>query len=162
MALFWADLLSGLQNSDWAVAIRQSAWLYPALEVMHLVGISLLTGAAFMFDLRLLGFSRHLPVSQLADHVLPWSRRGLWLVVPSGLLLFITNAPDLAANNTFWLKMGLFVAAGLNAGLFHLLVYRSVSVWEIKSSAPPAAQVAAISSIILWLAIIACGRWLAY
>lgn len=129
---------------------------------MHLAGISLLTGAAFMFDLRLLGFSRHLPVSQLANHVLPWSRRGLWLVVPSGLLLFITNAVELAANNTFWLKMGLFAAAGINAGLFHLLVSRSVSGWEINKTTPPGAQVAAIFSIFLWLSIIACGRWLAY
>lgn len=162
MALFWADPLLVLENSGWAVAIRQSAWLYPALEVIHLIGISLLTGAAFMFDLRLLGFSRHLSVSQLAQHVLPWSRRGLWLVIPSGLLLFITNAADLAANNTFWLKMGLLAAAGINAGLFHLLVYRSVTVWEINKSTPSAAQIAAASSIILWLSIIACGRWLAY
>ena len=162
MPFFCAELLQALENSAWSVSIRQSTWLYPALEVIHLIGIALLTGGAFLFDFRLLGFSRSLPVSMLAQHVLPWSRRGLWMVVPSGLLLFITNASDLSINTTFWLKMILLGAAIVNAALFHLFIYPSVKAWEINKAAPPTARLTAIFSIVTWLAIIACGRWLAY
>jgi hypothetical protein len=118
MAAILADLLRWLENTTWAITIRQSPWLYPALEVVHIVGIVLLAGSAFMFDLRLLGFARELPVKALANHLLSWSRRGLLLVIPSGISLFITDALDLGYDPTFWLKMTLLVLAGLNAWLF--------------------------------------------
>ena len=126
-----ASWLLWLENTSWAVGIRQSLWLYPILEIIHIAGIVLLAGAAIMFDLRLLGFSRNLPVASLARHLLTWSKRALILVIPSGLLLFITNAEAIGMDPTFWLKMLLLVCAGL-------------------------------FSIGAWLAIIACGRLLAY
>ncbi len=79
-----------MENTTWATGIRQSMWLYPALEIVHIVGIVVLVGAAFMFDLRLLGFSKRLPLPRLASYLLPWSARGLLLIVPSGILLFST------------------------------------------------------------------------
>ena len=84
--------LSWLENLVLAESIRGSLWLYPALEIVHLVGIVLLVGAAFMFDLRLLGLSKNLPPVHLSRHLLPWSQRGLLLIIPSGILLFITHA----------------------------------------------------------------------
>lgn len=69
-----AELLQGLEDSALASAIRASSWLYPFLEIVHILGIVLLVGAAFLFDLRLLGFSQNLPVPDLARHLLPWSQ----------------------------------------------------------------------------------------
>ncbi|MDO1447640.1 hypothetical protein Q0590_15325 [Rhodocytophaga aerolata] len=151
-----------LENTDLSVAIRQSLWLYPGLEIIHIIGITLLVGAAFMFDLRLLGFSAYLPVVGLADHLLPWSRRGLALVIPSGILLFITNALALSTDPTFWLKMALLLLAGINVAIFHRLTFRSSASWNEKMATPTGAKLAAGASLILWIAIIACGRLLAY
>lgn len=162
MAATYIDWLQALEKTTWAIAIRQSVWLYPALEIMHIVGIALLVGAAFLFDLRLLGFSKQLPVTGLAQHLLAWSRRGLLLIIPSGFLLFITNAEALGQDRTFWLKMILLVLAGLNATVFHAYTYRLVMRWDTNLIAPVGAKLAAVSSIILWIAIIACGRLLAY
>ncbi len=145
-----------------AVAIRQSVWLYPALEIIHIVGIVLLVGPAFMFDLRLLGFARKISVAALADYLLPWSRRSLILVIPSGLFLFATNATTLAYDAMFWLKMGLLVVAGLNALVFHRFTFPTVSARGEMMRFPTAARAAAIASILLWLSIITCGRLLAY
>ena len=78
-----------LETSAPAVAMRQWLWLYPSIEITHIVGFVVLVGSAFMFDLRLLGLSRALPVSAMATHLLPWARLALLLVVPSGVL--ITN-----------------------------------------------------------------------
>ena len=160
MATFYADLLYWLENVLIAVSIRQSTWLYPAIEVGHLVGIIVLVGPAFMFDLRLLGFAKDLPIPALANHLLLWSRRGLWLVVPSGLLLFITDAQTLGVDATFWWKMGLLLLAGLNALVFH--TYTFSADWKSNKATPIGAKVAALFSIGLWLGVIVCGRWLAY
>ncbi len=154
-------MLQWLEDSSWAIAIRQSSWLYPMLEIVHITGITLLVGPAFMFDLRLLGFSKSLPISALAQHLLPWSRSGLIMIVPSGLLLFITNAVTLAYDEVFLVKMILLVVACLNALFFHRFTFRSLCQDEI-SILPRTAKVTACISIIVWLFIIACGRLLAY
>jgi hypothetical protein len=151
-----------IENSSVASSIRQSIWVYPGIETVHIIGIVLLVGPAFMFDLRLLGFSARLPVTDLAHYLLPWSRLGLALVIPSGILLFITNATVLIVDPTFWLKMLLLVIAGFNVVLFHSVTFRSVHSWNKETLTPKTARLAAICSIIVWLAIITCGRLLAY
>jgi hypothetical protein len=156
------SMLQGLEDLSWAVAIRQSSWLYPMLEIVHIVGIVLLVGPAFMFDVRLLGFSKKILAVELAQHLLPWSQRGLLLIVPSGLLLFITNAATLGYNPVFWIKMLLLVVACLNALLFHRFTFPLVSARNEITKPLLAAKVTACISIIVWLAIIACGRLLAY
>jgi Family of unknown function (DUF6644) len=154
--------LQWLEDSSLAAAIRQSLWLYPGIEIVHITGIVILVGPALIFDLRLLGFAKKIPVPVLADYLLSWSRRGLFLVIPSGLLLFITNATTLAYDPVFWLKMTLLVVAGLNALFFHRFTLIKISSpgESYKVRAPGIG--AAIVSIVSWIAIIACGRLLAY
>ena len=156
-----AGLLQGLEDSTLAGAIRQSSWLYPFLEIFHILGIVLLVGAAFLFDLRLLGFSRKLPVPDLARHLLPWSRRGLYLIVPSGLLLFSTNAMALANDPVFHIKLIMLIVGGLNAGFFQRFLAPSSPNWE-HGITPRSAKVIAVCSIVVWVVVIACGRLLAY
>jgi len=145
-----------------ALVIRQSLWAYPALEVIHILGIVFMVGAAFMFDLRLLGFSRNIRVTELAQHLLPWSRGGLYLIVPSGFLLFITNAQALGTDTTFWLKMGLLLLGGLNVLVFHKFFFVSEIDQKAGTSSPFTFKISAIVSLIVWTAVIGCGRWLAY
>jgi uncharacterized membrane protein YbaN (DUF454 family) len=151
-----------LETSAIAVAMRQWLWLYPIVEIVHIVGFVVLVGAAAMFDLRLLGLSRHLPVRGLAWHLLPWARVGLLLILPSGLLMFTAHATEMAANPAFRVKLACIAAAGLNAWLFHRGVFQSVSRWDQQAAAPTAAKIAAIASLMLWISVIACGRLLAY
>ena len=151
-----------LETSSVAVAMRQWLWLYPIVEIVHIVGFVVLVGAAVMFDVRLLGLSRHLPVTGMARHLLPWARGSLLLVIPSGLLMFIAHATEMAANPAFRLKLACLVAAGLNALLFHRGVFSSVNVWNQASVAPTLAKMAALVSLVLWVCIITCGRLLAY
>ncbi len=157
------ESLEWLENSSVAMAVRQSLWAYPALEVVHILGIVLMVGGAFMFDLRLLGFSRKLHVGILARHILPWSQRGLFLlIIPSGFLLFITNAKTLGTDTTFWLKMGLLLLGGMNVLTFHRFFFPATKDPEEGKSFPIQVKISAVISIIVWTAVIACGRWLAY
>ena len=156
-------MLQWLEDSWLAAAIRQSLWLYQALEIMHIVGIVLLVGPALMFDARLLGLSPSLDVTSLSRHLLPWARRSLiLLIIPSGFLLFITNAVSLAGDAVFWLKLSLLAVAIVNAFIFHRFVFRPGNSWDSNKSLPTGAKVNAVLSIVLWLMIIACGRLLAY
>lgn len=159
MFSFIAQGADWLENTSWAVSIRQSLWLYPALEIVHIVGIVLLVGAAFMFDLRLLGFSKSLPVSGISRHFLPWSRRGLWLIIPSGILLFMTNAKSLSADPMFWLKMVLLVVSAINILVFHRFIFKNHAEQTELSAF---SKISACVSIVVWIGVIACGRLLAY
>lgn len=157
-----AAWLVWLETSAVAVAMRQWLWLYPIVEIIHIVGFVVLVGAAIMFDLRLLGVSRALPVTGMERHLLRAARLSLLLVVPSGLLMFVAHATEMADNPAFRLKLVLLLAAAVNAGVFHRAPLRSVTQWDRHARAPFAARVAAALSLVLWIGVITCGRLLAY
>jgi hypothetical protein len=156
-----ADVFEWLDSTHLAVSIRQSPWLFPAIEIVHIVGFIFLVGSAFLFDVRLLGIARKLSVKDVANYVLPWSRRSLLVVLPTGFLLFISQAKALSTNGVFGLKLILILFAFTNAGIFHRFTFRSVSNWP-TSETPTAAKAAAIISLVLWMSVITCGRLIAY
>src|SRR5512134_2200018 len=151
-----------IEGSAVGVAMRQSLWLYPAVEIVHLAGIGLLFGSIAILDLRLLGLSRDLPLRRLASHILPWTAASFLLIVPSGLAMFTAHASDFIASPLFALKMGLILAAGVNAALFHAGAMRTAADWDVNRAPPRAARVAAALSLLFWVSVIACGRLLAY
>jgi hypothetical protein len=155
-------VLGWLAATPLSDAMRGSIWLYPIVEIFHIFGFVILVGAAVMFDLRVLGLSRNISVQALGRHLLPWSVSGLLLVVPAGLMMFSAHPHDFASNGVFLLKLGLIGTAGLNAALFHVGVYRSVTGWDKETPAPGVAKMQAMLSIALWIAVISCGRLLAY
>lgn len=154
--------LTWLEQSALATWARQSTWGYPALEIAHIVGFTVLVGAAVMFDLRLLGFSRGLPVAAAARHLLRWSVSSLLLVVPTGLLLFAANATGTWSNNAFRLKLVLLALAGLNALVFRLRHTAAIATWAEAGRIPISAKVSAVASLLLWIGVITCGRLIAY
>jgi hypothetical protein len=156
-----AAWLVWLETSAPAAAMRNWLWLYPIVEIVHIIGFVVLVGAAVMFDLRLLGVSRALPASAMARHHLPWARAALLLVVPTGALMFIAHATEFAGNPAFRVKLILLAAAGLNALLFHRGAFRSVAGWESDVAVPVTARAAAVASLVLWVGVIAAGRLLA-
>ena len=145
-----------------ARAMRENLWLYPAVEIVHIVGFVLLVGSVVMFDLRVLGLSKQVSVTALARHLLPWSVAALLLIVPSGLAMFSAHANDFLGNRAFQVKMALLLAAGINAGIFHTGPFQTVAAWDTGATAPVGARVSVALSIAIWVAIIACGRLLAY
>ncbi|HUG75919.1 MAG TPA: hypothetical protein VML57_00360 [Burkholderiales bacterium] len=158
--------LGAIEASPLGEAMRTWLWLYPSVEVVHIVGIGLLFGSVAVLDLRLLGFSRVISVRRLAAHVLPWTASSFLLIVPSGLLMFTAHASEFIQSEVFVVKLLLILAAGLNAALFHAITFRTADVWDSeemrKLPPPPSARASAAISLVLWVAVIACGRLLAY
>jgi len=158
--------LAALEASGLGQAMRQWLWLYPAVETVHIVGIALLFGSIAVLDVRLIGFSRGIPVRALVRQVLPWSIGSFALIVPSGLLMFVAHATDFISSPLFAVKLCLIMAALLNAGLFHAITFRTADVWDSEEMRnlppPPSARLAGVLSLALWASVIACGRLLAY
>src|SRR5687768_18572705 len=92
-----------------ARAMRESLWLYPSVEIVHILGFVTLVGSVAMFDLRVLGLSKAIPVRALARHLLPWSVGAFLLIAPSGLLMFTAHAGDFLGNRDFQLMMSLLI-----------------------------------------------------
>lgn len=155
----WAGSLEGTGLSR---ALRGSTWLYPCLETAHILGFVVLVGSIVMFDVRLLGASKHLAVSELGAHLRRWSLASVALVVPTGLLLFTAHPLALANNPVFGVKLAAIALAALNALVYHRGVHRSVATWDKAVRVPRAAQLHAIASLALWLTTLTCGRFLAY
>jgi hypothetical protein len=127
---------------------------YPLLEVVHIAGIALLVGNLALFELRVWGFGAALPIQPLARLALPLALAGFGLIALSGLLMFAGQPQELLANRTFVLKMTLVMLAGLNAAAFHA-----------RGSLQRLDRIArgrTVVSLGLWLAVIICGRWIAY
>ena len=154
--------LTWIERSPLAVTLREHPWFYPGVEVCHILGFVILVGAAAMFDLRLLGFSRTISVTALAGHLLPWARAGLALAAPTGLLLFISDAVTLAANPAFQLKLIVIALAILNTMVFHRWTARSLPAWDVAEPTPIGAKLAAIVSLTLWTGAVVGGRLIAY
>lgn len=151
-----------LQASPLGQSMRGEVWLYPIVEVVHIIGFAVLVGSVILFDLRLLGWSKDIPITALARHLLIWALAALLLIVPAGLMMFAAHPDDFASNGVFILKLCLIAAAGANAVLFHVGVYRSVTHWNVRQTSPCLARCHAVLSIALWIGVVTCGRLLAY
>ncbi len=129
-------------------------WAYPLLEVVHIVGVALLLGNLVLFELRALGLGAALPADGLARLALPVALTGFGLAAASGLIMFASQPGDLIANRWFVIKMGLVMLAGLNAAMFHAR--------DGVSKLDTVAKAQTLLSMGLWIAVITCGRWIAY
>lgn len=154
--------LAAIERLPLAIAMRHELWLYPAVEIFHIIGFVTLVGSIIVLDMRLLGLSKALPVSLLARHTLPWSMGALLLIVPTGLLMFVAHAGDFIGNPAFVTKMSLLFCAATNAAVFHAGVFRGVAGWDNGVATPAAAKIHALISLLIWLGVLSCGRLLAY
>jgi hypothetical protein len=135
-------------------ALATHAWAYPALEVAHILGIALLVGNLVLLEARVWGAGRELPIAPLARLSLSLALGGFALVAASGLLMFGSQPSELIANRAFVVKMGLVMLAGLNAAAFHA----RGGLQRLDRMA----RAQTLISLGLWLAVMICGRSIAY
>jgi hypothetical protein len=155
--------LEWLEGSWAGVAVRESDWMFPSIETFHLFGIIIVVASTMALDLRLLNWwLRPWRASVVARGLLPWTWAGFALMVVTGAGLFVSDPIRYFYNDSFRLKMILLVLAGVNAFIFTITVFRSVDQWDLDAATPTAAKIAGICSMLLWFAIVAAGRWIAF
>ncbi|HKU17208.1 MAG TPA: DUF6644 family protein [Steroidobacteraceae bacterium] len=157
------ESLAWLEAQPFATAVAESGWLFPAIEVVHVVALTLVVGSIAMLDLRLLGVSRKdYGVLELAAQTLPWTWGAFVVALVSGLLMFASAATTYAANVPFRFKLVLIVLAGINMAVFHVTAYRTVHRWNHQLPTPLAARVAGTLSLAFWIGVVFLGRWIGF
>jgi hypothetical protein len=155
----FSDLVALLENSGLADNVRENDLLFPVVESIHVLAICLVVGSILVVDLRLLGLaSTRWPVSRLTRAILPLTWIAFVVAVASGGLMFISNATKYLGNGFFVAKMILIGIAGLNMVVFHFVGARDLSKWDDQSRPPFSARLAGGLSLLLWVAVVACGR----
>jgi hypothetical protein len=152
-----------LNDTGPATALRESTVMFPVVESIHTLAITLVAGTVAMVDLRLLGIVlRKEPVSKIAGQILPVTWIGFVVMLISGLMLFAAEAAKCYHNPAFRLKLILLALVGLNPLVFHFTIFRSVDRWDEVPRTPVRARLAAVLSLTLWSGIIVAGRAIAY
>ena len=145
-------LLRALEATAFATAIRENESLFPWVESVHVLAITLVVGSIAIVDLRLMGLaSRDRAASAVAAEVLPCVWAAFGVAALSGALLFSSNALSYAHNSYFQAKLAFLVLAGANMAVFHLFAG--------PEHDGRGARIAGAISLVLWICVVACGRW---
>src|ERR1700688_3674010 len=147
----WLDTLSISSR------IRESVYLFPAIEVLHLFGLVMLLGTVVVVDLRLLGLGmRHQTASRVAEGVAQWTQIGMGMMLVTGGLLFVSEALKCYQNPAFWFKMGFLLAALV----FHCTVYRKVT--SSDNVGLGLSVLTGSVSLVFWFGVGLAGRAIAF
>jgi hypothetical protein len=137
-----------------AVAIRRSVWAYPLLEVAHIAAFASLVGSLLLLELRVFGAQPALPLPTLGRLAVATALAAFAVAATTGGLLFVSAAGEFVANPAFQLKLVLILMAAANALVFH--------VRDSLQRHDALARAQAGASLLIWLAVITCGRLMAY
>jgi hypothetical protein len=141
-----------------------SSWVLPLCESLHFIGMAMLVGIVGVFDLRLLGMAKRLPVAPL-QRLMPWALLGFVLSLGSGLVFITANPRQYVAplSLSFVAKMFFILLACLNVLFFYASgLKRAVDGVDAGQDAPLGAKVSAVVSLFLWVGVMYWGRVLQF
>lgn len=147
-----------------ATAVREfmnTQWGWPAAESLHFIGLSLLVGTIVLFDLRLLGIAKRIPIGTM-HQLVPWALLGYGTTVVTGLLFVMAEPDQYIYNPAFHFKIMFMAVAGFNASAFYFTACRRVTAVDAPLDAPLMAKVIAVASLCLWLGVIVAGRLITF
>ena len=148
---------------SWSEALLGSLNFWSLLEGTHLIALMLFAGTIMVVDLRLLGVTfRKTRVSVVSDAILPLTVFSFIFVVLSGLGLLFAKPLFYYHNIWFRAKMIFLAIALINIVIFHGRVQATQDSWDADEKPPRAARMAAAGSLIAWLLVITCGRFIPY
>lgn len=156
---FW--LVAKLQGITIFHEFMHSRYGWPVIESLHFIGLSMLVGVIGVFDLRLIGMAKRIPIGVL-HRAVPFGVMGYALNVITGSMFLTTEANQYIYNPSFHFKMLFMGIAGLNILVFYSAVFRKVRNLPAGADAPLAAKIIGGVSLCCWVAIIICGRLLTF
>ena len=155
----WLPFFEWCETTTVGLAIRDSLWLFPVIESVHLLALGLLGGAVLVLDLRLLNLGlRKQSTARVAANAQPWLIGCLATMLLTGGLLFVSESIKCYYSPPFWYKMGFLIAAIL----FTFTVRRGVARADELLVGPVWGKLVALVSLGLWFAVGFSGRWIAF
>jgi hypothetical protein len=154
----WLWLFEWFEYTAPGIVVRESVWLFPVIEAVHLLGLCLLGGALLVVDLRMLGFGlRGQSISQLHRYMQPWLTGAVVLMLGTGVLLFLSEAVKCYYSQSFRVKI-----IALTVALIFTFTLRARIAADGTLTPSVGARLAAAASIMLWLTVAAAGRWIGF
>ena len=142
-----------------AVRLLKASFLaYPVVNALHIASIGALLTCVVLLDLRLLGAFRSLPRAAFMGLFRRLALAAFIAAALTGLALFSVRASEYAATPVFLLKLGLIAAAMINFAVFSALCRQG----DDGPAAGPVLRVSALASMLLWPAILLCGRFIGF
>jgi len=155
------EILTWITTTWLSELVLSKAWIFPALETAHFIGLTLLMGALLLIDLRLLGFQRYIPPMATHD-LLPFVFIGFGINIVSGVLFFFGDPERYGVNLPFQIKMVMVLLAGLNALWFKYRIDPVMPSWDKESAIPFEAKFVGAASLVLWFSVLFLGRMIPY
>src|SRR5262245_26514213 len=138
--------------------IKESLWLFPVIESVHLLGLAVLGGAVLIVDLRMLGLGlREQTIASVTREARPWLLASIGVMILTGTALFLSESVKCYYSQPFWVK----IATIPIATLFTLTVRRRVARAG-ATEATAGTRIAAVLSLALWFTVAAAGRWIGF
>ena len=155
--------LQWLNDTAFSITMRDSTWAEPVVETIHVLTLTLFLGFTVLLDLRLLGVAmRRRRASEVLRELNPCLTGGFLVMIVTGVLLFCGDPVAFYNSIFFKIKMLMLLLAGLNGWVFNATVGRKTAEWDTDPKTPGRAKAAAVVSLVLWVAIVAAGRAIAY
>jgi hypothetical protein len=143
-----------------SAVVTFSKWWWTFMMAMHFIGLIMIIGSVGLFDIRIMGFLKQIPVAPL-HRLLPWGMLGLAVNILTGLLAFASRPDGYIYSIAIWIKMLGLMLLGLNAAAFYLTdIFENVENLKAGDDAAISAKLVAASSLILWFGVIAMGRYI--
>jgi hypothetical protein len=157
------ELMGWIQSTEVAMVISQSRGWFPALEMIHVTATTFVFGMITIVDLRLIGLlARGSAVRDLYHDVIPLTWAAFVVAAITGVLLFMSQAVAYSVNFAFQMKFAVLGLIALNMLAFRRFVYRGISTWDRTAAIPLRARLAGAISLVGWIAVVSCARWIAY
>ena len=154
-----STILEGPLGRDVAAWVNDLAWMWPTLESLHFIGLSLLIGTVLVINLRVLGFMKQVSVVAI-DRLIPWGVLGFGLNIVTGMLFFIAVPQQYTQSVAFFWKAGLIVVAAFN-GLY-FTAFDQTWAMEAGGDAPVLSKAMALSAFVLWVGVMYYGSMLPF
>ncbi len=149
-----------LSNTPVSMVIQNMFWVIPTVQTVHILAIATVMASIVMLDFRLLGVtSRGQTISDTAHRFLPWVWGAVVVLLCSGSILIVGEPARELLSEVFWAKMTLLACALALTGIFQVVLSNGGQFWERRRVVT---RITAIVSLLLWVSILACGRWIAY
>jgi hypothetical protein len=137
--------------------IRQSLWLFPVIEAVHLLALTVIGGAVLILDLRMLGVSLRQPVNEIARDARPFLVWGLVVMIATGIALFLSESVKCYYSQAFWIKI-----TTLPVALIFAFAVRQPIAKRATGDATMRTRLVALISLALWFTVAAAGRWIGF
>ena len=144
-----------IEASALGQTIRESTWLFPAIESTHLLALAMLGGSILIMSFSILGWGLKTPVADLYKSAHRYLNAAVIVLLITGVLLGISEPVKLYGRQAFWVKMiSLAIALLVTYFVFNPLVRRGASGPVLRS--------VTVLTMAAWLLVAMAGRWIGF